>query len=254
MISEIITTLIGIPLSIITDFTSEKITSLVERNKYLADGLDELFITAFIEAVNRHKKHYDNTGVPILEQMVKKIKKDKTKFLKLFSGNDSLHNLTDAFYLTNLANQIAEEYIVDNKSLLYGIVLDCLHDYTRCFFAHVSGREFMSIALTDLFEIKDTVNESLNILKSININTSWADYVAFRDCVFDYYSKNNETYQATLAEYDAFIQLQYTELPLRGFTPHISGNAVAMNLEEIYVPLNIDVDSSPDNTEDSKVI
>ena len=45
--NDISAALIGIPFGILTNLASDRLSSLVEKRKYLANGLDDLFVGAF---------------------------------------------------------------------------------------------------------------------------------------------------------------------------------------------------------------
>lgn len=254
MMSEIITTLVNIPLSIFNNLTSAKLSSFIDKHKYLADGLDELFVNTFITTIEQHNKHYDILSKNILNALKKEILKDKLGFLQLFCGETTIHNLNDESYIRTLSCAISEKYNLENDSslrfiskmhhhvnddLLSNLISDCLHDYKRCFFAHISNIEFMSIVITDLFECGNTLNEAQKILSRIDNRTAWIDYHSFRNSIFGFYAMTDVDYQKTLDEYDQFIINHYSDLLLRGFTPKIGDTAIALRLDEIFVPLQL---------------
>jgi len=244
MTPEVASALIGIPLSIFANLATTRVESFLSKHAYLTVGLDDLFINSFITTIKEHNKIYDSSSKNSLKQLPQRIKRDKETFLSLFGGIKTVHSLSDPTYVKEIAQLISDKYKATNDDLLYYIIQDCLHDYMRCFFAEISDKQFMSIVLTDLFECTNKLNDAFAILSRIDEKTAWIDQHYFRESLFKYYGQSDEDYRKSLLEYDDFIQRHYKELQLRGFTPHIGGTAVAMELEKIFVPLNISNESS----------
>ncbi|MCL2204537.1 MAG: NACHT domain-containing protein [Defluviitaleaceae bacterium] len=253
MLKETIFTLIGIPLSIFANFSHNKLHAFVEKNAYLAHGLDDLFLKSFFTSINQHNKHYDTIAKESLNELKRKIKKDKDRFLQLFNGDETIHNLGKENYLRKMAVILSSEYNFDNTDLLFYLILDCLLDYKRCFFAHISNKEFMSIILTELFDCGDSLQEMLNLLVRIDERTAWLDFSSFKDAVFIRHAMTNEHYKKMVDEYDCFIRDHYNDLPLRGFAPSIKGRSLILELEDVFIPIQA-TKEKPDSQNHSNMV
>jgi len=238
--------LVGIPLSIFSNLSSDKLSSFISRHKFLESGLDDLFMKAFFESIKRHNRHHDEVSKGALSELKKRIQGDKNRFLQIFCGTKTIRKLSDEKFLKELAKTIAKEYGINDEKLLQYIVTDCLHDYTRCFFAHISEKEFMSIMLADLFDLEDSLKDAHTVLSRIDERTAWIDFYYFKNNIFARHIKTDADYQKILSEYDQFVISRYDDLQLRGFTPKIGDMVVALGLDEIFVPLELNEEKSAD--------
>ena len=157
---EIATTLIGIPLSILSDLSADKISTFIDTHKYLADGLDDLFFEAFVTAIKEHGKRHDEASKKGLAKLEKAIRKDKKAFLRLLDGPTTVRRLRSEGYARELSVKLSNQYQMQDPWLAQ-LVLECLRDYVRCFYARISDREFMSVILEDLFAVKDSLAAAL---------------------------------------------------------------------------------------------
>ncbi|MCL2735658.1 MAG: NACHT domain-containing protein [Propionibacteriaceae bacterium] len=240
MITESLLTLAGVPLGLVTNLTSDRINSFLETHDFLAEGLDDIFVEAFLRAIKRHKKSHDSTAQSTLDSLAKKIKRNKSRFLKVFSGPETIRSLGNESYVTERAEMLAQEYTVGDCDLTTVLIKDCLHDYLHCFFAHVSERQAMSIMITELFKCNDSLDDAAAVLAQLKATISVDDFSTVRDSVLGHVTRNHEEYKRALADYDDYVQAHFRDLPLRGYAPRIGGALVAMKLEDIYVPLRLD--------------
>ena len=240
-VSAITSTAVSIPFSIFSNLATDKIEDLIEKHDFLSHGMEELIVDSFLTAVKEHHKRHDKTAKKILNDMAKQIRQDKNGFLQSFVSPDRIANLNDRAYLEEVADRLAQKYDArDYQGLLFSLVIDCLDDYLRCFYANLKEKQFMSIVLTELFGFRDTQEDMLRTLSHIDQRTKWRNYQAYSGSAFYHCVELDENYRRMLAEYDEYVLSNYRLLKFVGFAPRIAGTTLAVRLEDMYVPLRME--------------
>jgi hypothetical protein len=232
--------LLGYPLSILANVTLDQLKNIKDKISDLTP-MKELYIRCFYKAAEEHDKHYDNYSSKALKKVIKAIKKDKSKFLRLISQNKefSITSFNRKEFQNDLSKKIIDAYRLkyDNYSVLMSqIIADCFNYYVPAFYNLMNEKEGIQAILVECLKL----NQILDLLNVINQQMVTKDeFDDLRKIIYTYYVNHNGKYRKTLTDYDSYIRNKFKYLELRGFSPKVSGKEVRMELEDIFVPLAI---------------
>jgi len=240
-------TLIGYPLSVLANFTSDKLKNVSQKMD--VNPLKDLFINSFFKSIKYHGKYYDDYSKDVLEKLRKSVKKDEDKLLLIFSRNSDnfntfLSSIQNREFQETISRDIIVEYSLDStkdQKLIISIVTDCLNYYLSAFFNQMNEKEGIQAILMECLKIENIVD----LLKQINSEiVTKNDFDELRRIVLLKYFDENIEAKKELEDYDKYLRNKFKYLELRGFSPKISGKEVQMELLDIFVPLEINLDKS----------
>jgi energy-coupling factor transporter ATP-binding protein EcfA2 len=241
-------TLLGYPLSILASFTFDQLKKLSQKIEDI-NPLKDLFLKAFFTSLDYHDKYYDDYSKEVIGKLRKAVKKDEDKLLIIFSKHsDNFDNFLSLVksreFQKKIAEEIIDEYSFDftkDQELMGSIISDCLSYYRSAFFNQMNEKEGIRAILIECLKI-DTVVDLLNRIDSQVVTKNDFDELR-RIVLLNYYNENREA-QKELEDYDQYLRNKYKHIELRGFSPKISGKEVQMELLDIFVPLEMNIDTS----------
>jgi hypothetical protein len=245
-----IATLLGMPLSIITKITSNKLCKIYEMLDFNLVKLEKLYVDSFIRSIDYHNKYYDDIAKEVGNKIKREIKKDRNKLINIITINNAnfdtiLKEISKEEFKKNIIDAIIKEYKItgENESIARTVILDSLNFYINSFFDLMLEKDAMKVILLEVLNI----SEVLEILK--NINTEMLrkeDFEHIRNTIFGNYYLSNPCSMKDLKSYDEYLKNKFTFLELRGFSPKIQGKEIQMRLEDVYIPLSL-VNEEVDN-------
>ena len=241
-------TLLGYPLSILASFTYDQLKKLSQKIDDI-NPLKDLFLKAFYTSLEYHDKYYDDYSKEVIGKLRKAVKKDEDKLLIIFSKhsddfNKFLSLVKSREFQRKIAEEIIGEYSLDftkDQELMGSIISDCLSYYQSAFFNQMNEKEGIQAILIECLKI-DTVVDLLKQIDSQVVTKNDFDELR-RIVLLNYYNENIEA-RKKLEDYDQYLRNKFKYLELRGFSPKISGKEVQMELLDIFVPLEINIDTS----------
>jgi predicted NACHT family NTPase len=246
---SIIFTLLGYPISILAGLTAEKIISI--SNKVDIVQYEKLFIRSFEKAIKYHIKRYDDTARDYLEFFLKANKKNNYRsVLTIFyrpsnSLVDFLNSIQNRSFQTKIAEKILETYIniETNKNmsidLMTELISDSLRFYRESFISEATTNESLGIVLTQCLKISNIID----LLKDINSNMiNKNDFDQLKKMIIDSHLKINPKFQKSITEYCNHILIRIKYIEQRGFSPKVSGREIKMELDKIFVPIQMIID------------
>ncbi|UCH96713.1 MAG: NACHT domain-containing protein [Candidatus Aminicenantes bacterium] len=246
---EITTALLSFGLSVLANLTTGEIRKLLSSKKFDGEPLRNLFIKSFYKSLQYHEELYDDYAKKVVKKIRAAVKKDELKLLSIISryteGFDNfLSSLKSGEFQLKIAEKIAKEYslnISGKHALIPGILSDCFSLYRIAFFNLMSEKEGIQAILLECLKIESI----LDILKNIDSKlVSRSDFDELKMVVYKNYFARQPDAQKQLEDYDQYLKNKFRFIELRGFSPKVSGKEIQMELNDIFVPLEI----KPDRT------
>lgn len=240
-------TLIGYPLSVLANFTSDKLKNVSQKMD--VNPLKDLFIDSFFKSIEYHGKHYDDYSKEVLEKLRKSVEKDEDKLLLIFSRNSDnfntfLSSIKNREFQETISKEIIVEYSLDStkdQKLIVLIITDCLNYYFSAFFNQMNEKEGIQAILMECLKI-DNIMDLLKQIDSKIVTKN--DFDELRRIILLKHFNESAEAKKELDDYDEYLRNKFKYLELRGFSPKISGKEVQMELLDIFVPLEINLDKS----------
>lgn len=243
------TALLSFGLSVLANLTTDQIRKLIKSKKFDGEPLKNLFIKSFYKSLQYHEKLYYGYSEKIVKKIRTTVKKDELKLFSVISRHTGsfdnfLSSLKSGEFQLKIAEAIAKEYSLDisgKHALIRGILSDCFSLYRIAFFNLMSEKEGMQAILLECLKI----DRILDILKNIDSKlVSRSDFDELKMVVYKNYFTRQPGAQKQLEDYDQYLKNKFRFIELRGFSPKVSGKEIQMELNDIFVPLEI----KPDRT------
>jgi predicted NACHT family NTPase len=237
-------TLLGFPLSIFANITYDQAKKIKER---LGGNisLEKLYLNSFYKSIDTHKQHYDQFARQVTNRLKKEVKKDEDKFLRIICDKThfSFTNFTKSEYIEKISESIIQTYSLHSNypKVVKQILSDCFSYYLNSFFSLINEKDGIKAILIECLKL----NQILDLLKNIDQQLIRKDeFEELRKIVFESHTNENLLYQKSVKDYDLYLNNKFKYLELRGFSPKISGKEVQMELDDIFVPLSINKQST----------
>ena len=240
-------TLIGYPLSVLANFTYDKLKNVSQKMD--VNPLKDLFLISFFKSIEYHGKHYDDYSKEVTEKLRKSVEKDEDKLLLIFSRNSDnfdtfLSSIKNREFQETISKEIIVEYSLDStkdQKIIVLIITDCLNYYLSAFFDQMNEKEGVQAILMECLKIDNIVD----LLKQIDSQiVTKKDLDELRRIILLKHFNESAEAKKELEDYDEYLRNKFKYLELRGFSPKISGKEVQMELLDIFVPLEINLDKS----------
>ncbi|NIM18483.1 MAG: NACHT domain-containing protein [Candidatus Aminicenantes bacterium] len=241
------TALISFGLSVMSNLTTPMVKKLVSSKKANWEPLKKLFMRSFCKSLDYHEKLYDKSAKEIVKDIREAVKKDEFKLLSIFSSYSGgfdhfLSSLKSGEFQAKIAKEMVKEYALDTggyPKLIPGILEDCLSLYRNAFFNLMSEKQGLQAILKECLKI-DSVLEILKRIDSKLVPRS--EFDELKMIVYRNYFVLQPAAQKQLEDYDEYIKKKFRFIELRGFSPKVSGKEIQMELNDIFVPLEITAD------------
>lgn len=246
---EITTALLSFGLSVLANLTTGEIKKVLSSKKFDGEPLRNLFIKSFFKSLQYHEELYDDYAKKIVKKIRAAIKKDELKLLSVISRHTGgldhfLSSLKSGEFQLKIAEEIVKEYSLDisgKHALIPGILSNCFSFYRIAFFNLMSEKEGMQAILKECLKI----DHILDILKNIDSKlVSRSDFDELKMVVYKNYFARQPGAQKQLEDYDQYLKNKFRFIELRGFSPKVSGKEIQMELNDIFVPLEIKSDQT----------
>jgi hypothetical protein len=243
------TSLLSFGLSVLANLTTDQIRKLLVSKKFDGEPLRNLFIKSFYKSLQYHKELYDDYAKKIVKKIRAAVKKDELKLLSIISRHTEgldhfLSSLKSGEFQIKIAEEIVKEYwlkISGKHDLIPGILSDCFSFYRIAFFNLMSEKEGMQAILLECLKIDGIID----ILKRIETKiVTRSEFDELKLIAFKNHFTRQPGAQKQLEDYDQYIKNKFRFIELRGFSPKVSGKEIQMELNDIFVPLEI----KPDRT------
>lgn len=142
--SDIVLLLLGYPIAIIANFSTEFIKDYFQNQD--ETPLKALFIKSFYKSLDNNIKGVDSIGSKAIKTCKEVIKKDEERLFRLISRSImdvdiSLENIRDDSIKEKISEELIKEFNLIHLNLAKNVIYDCFSKYEVAFFASMSTKD-----------------------------------------------------------------------------------------------------------------
>lgn len=248
--------LVAVPLSIIGNLSTDAIklfsSFLVEQKKL--EDLEEVLFQSFLKALEIHQSRYDFVARNETQKLKKIAIIKKAEFLlalKCFESSEDYQvpaKLDDEYIrqvFTEKIIKVFKENIPEEKlDLVKAITRDTCLFYREAFFQEVSQKQQLWMVFRESLKIESISNLIKNIQQNI---ITREEFETLRAYIVKHES-TPENIQELKRRYLDYLERKFSSIELTGVSPRVRGQDISFDLEEIFIPFNIEGDEITKNT------